>query len=152
VTPEIYNGNTPTASADGACQSHAAAHGLPNSSRFKALRCQVPFNLDGGTWYRVDGVPLLARADELDDNPVNWRTALNVRADGGHYDPINGAWTGGPRPGSCSINRCILTTTPWTSASSSDMGEVGTPTSAFDLFGGSTNTCNVQRALYCFED
>ncbi len=148
------------------CNNEAADAGLPGS--YEVLRggrsasACAPFNLDGGTWYRVDGAQLFTDPTSLcrATAPLNWLTAPGLHANGA---PVaSGAigstwvWTGNSFPGgapppapSNSNNTCV----DWTDSMVDFNSPVGESTDSAKFFNSGLldQTCDNSFAVYCFQ-
>jgi hypothetical protein len=112
-------------SATGQCTAEAIGAGLPNGASFIGYQfgTQYPsdyLNLDGGDWYRLDGIKVLTRDEVLrpDGGPVAFLAAPNVAIGGEHLrGPV---WMGdiNTQPGSGQALNCTnwssTTGTAWT--------------------------------------
>ena len=110
--------------ADARCRQEASAAGLPRPTSYIALRSQADGGasgnaliIDGGQWYRVDGMEWVGENRNLvDGGGLSRRTIapLNVTSDGGKVLVYTSVWTGGS-PISTYSNTC----TNWTQTTTS---------------------------------
>lgn len=140
------------AGADAVCQARAAAAGLANASRFKALLSDGAISLSDrltsdGPWARTDGVPLAESREALFAHPLF--TTLDVTETGERAAEDNyHAWTGvDPK-----LTPSAYTCSGWTDVSGNRMGSTGPVTSVTRWWSWLTTGCESNFPLYCFED
>jgi hypothetical protein len=139
------------AGADALCQGEGAA-AFPGRTFF-ALRANpgaapsAQLNLDGGAWYRPDGVLLLGPASLASATAPHLEAPLYVHADGGYEgDSTLFAWTGAPAPGA--PGDAGTTCAGWTGVGNALTGQ---PIDAARWFSGAPRGCATAGNLYCFE-
>jgi hypothetical protein len=138
--------------ADTFCQNDATS-GTPAvhlaSTRFRALlqtdtdpSPATRFNLDGGNWYRLDGLPLFKSADELAQMKA-FRVPLSLKSNGQQFD-------GGSVPVWIGVSGQDCTNWSGNMSLTARIGraEMMGPNS---LFVGAQG-CSVPAHLYCFEN
>ena len=149
-------GKTGIDAGDAICQARASFAGLANAAKFKAWLSDDTHNainrlaLDGGPWYRLDGVKVAENITALKTVPLF--TAISYSETGVYLDDYN-VWTGTDASGNKTTNNCHN----W---GSSD----GDPITGYKGYVGGTNTsdgmwthwydstCNQNSPIYCFED
>jgi len=136
--------------ADAHCQSDADGNGHAGSYRALLSTAGTPaaqrFDLGGPPWVRVDGVPWLARAQDLADNLI--RTSLNVDARGIYRGDI-WVWTGSLGPGLSATSPSSQSCNDW---AGSGMAIAGRANLTNELWWSSdVDTCDQRNALYCLQ-
>ena len=144
----FVSGETPLLdrdAADAACQAEAA--GLGGS--FKALlstsdeAAAARFDRSGRIWVRLDGIPWVVSAADLDGGAV--LTTLNVDRDGRYLGQVP-VWTGGQEPGSIASANCADWTDP------TGVAVFGAANYVRHFFAFDEAACDTPRALYCLEE
>jgi hypothetical protein len=158
------------ASADAICQADAASYGITNAPAFRALLAQpgvaaldsARFDTSLGTWYRLDGAPLVYSPTDL-TSAGNALAALDQLADGS-YGANNTVYTGAVfgaqfSPGSTTATNAS-TCTNWTSPSPAAHAGTGVDSALwswsspdyYNFFNQTTAPCNQGNYLYCLEN
>jgi hypothetical protein len=139
----------PSQDPDAQCQSEAIG-----GRRFAALRATptapawAQLSLDGGTWYRPDGVRLMPAASQLASvSPFALEAPLNLTANGTYVGALH-AWTGSAAPGASGTSG--TTCGGWsTGAGSAMLGDVFDSSPRW--FSGGDGGCGSGLQVYCFE-
>jgi len=139
------------AAGDAICQARALSASLPNASAFKAWLSSDAANAadrltSDGPWVRVDGMPFANNKADLVDGTVASAPGLTEL---GQYLQSGDAWTGTGADGLMNADTCgnwLLDT-----ASVATAGWLYVTSSSWtDRF--ITQSCNVAKPIYCFED
>jgi hypothetical protein len=114
------------------------------------------FRLDAGTWYRMDNVPILSSAAELDsrfDGGPAWLAPLSLALDGGRAPfgstPNFPVWFGAADRGSPALENC----TSWSEGLPTRTGRIGYADQiGLGSLNAGTQPCDRPAALYCLEN
>jgi hypothetical protein len=151
------------ADADAVCAADAAQAGLPGS--FKALLADIGkspksrFDTSKGPWYRLDGVPIVAKAGDLfvHGGPL-LLAPLDVTDDLTHAPVMSQAWTGfGGDVDDYSVQGTAATTcNGWSTSSADRLGVASFITFTYKSFRDvprwPTPDCSQPQQLYCLQE
>jgi hypothetical protein len=151
------------ADADAQCAAEAAHANLSGS--FKALLADVGrsaaarFNDHLGTWYRLDGIAIVDRAQDLfASGGPRLAAAIDLQADGSRPAPLAPAWTGfaGEVDDYSVPGTAATTCNGWSTSSTSAKGGVSiadfTWKSFLNLPGWPIPSCSGAAQLYCLQE
>jgi hypothetical protein len=153
-----YSGSaTGVAAGDTICRTLAAARSIPNAANFKAwltdtthIDAIARFN-SAGPWYRLDGVKVADNKAALAASGTTPLFTAITYTETGVYvqDEVYRVWSGTNNDGGGLTLNC----NDWGSSLVADTGVLGdTHTSDGWWTNFTSQTCDQQAALYCFED
>ena len=153
TSTSLFEAKAGLAAADSLCSNEARAASLPGS--YKALlalngaSAVSRLNLAGPPWVRTDGVPVVAKAQDLAVKKL--LASIGVSATQVHHAKFALVWAGATSPGE--PGTAESTCAAW----SSDAGALGVvgfaqSTNPSASFGTSTDWCLVPLHLYCLQE